>query len=112
MLTKQKGALMIINWVAAKAQQFLPVQDVDPDELSVNFDFALSAEMLGLLHAQNDDGMDTGGTTPRTREVESHLEQQSTAAQGTVAEEDRQDQQTNAIIITRVTLDEHELALA
>jgi len=44
---------MIINWVAAKAQQFLPVQDAGLDELSINFDFALSAEIMGLLYAKN-----------------------------------------------------------
>ncbi len=44
---------MIINWLAAKAQQFLPVQDAAVDELSVSFDFALSAEIAGLLYAQN-----------------------------------------------------------
>ena len=110
---------MIINWVAAKTQQFLSVQDAEPDELSVNFGFVLSAEMLGLLHAQNDDCMDAGGTTPRMGEVESRLEQRSRAPTvgalgdaGEVAEADQQDQAVNAIPITRFTLDEHELALA
>jgi glycerol-3-phosphate responsive antiterminator len=44
---------MIINWVAAKAQLFLPVQDAGLDELSINFDFALSAEIMGFLHTKN-----------------------------------------------------------
>ena len=44
---------MIIDWVTAKAQQFLPVQDAGLDELSVSFDFALSSEIMGLLYAQN-----------------------------------------------------------
>ena len=44
---------MFINWVAAKAQQFLPVQDAGLDELSINFDFALSAEIMGFLYAKN-----------------------------------------------------------
>ena len=51
---------MIINWVATKAQQFLPVQDAGLDELNVSFDFALSAEIMDLLYAQNDDCMDAG----------------------------------------------------
>jgi hypothetical protein len=101
---------MIINWVAAKTQQFLPVHDAEPDELSVNFDFALSAEMLGLLHAQNDDCMDAGGTTPRMRELASRMEQQSRASQEAIA--DAGDQAANATTATRFTLDEHELALA
>ncbi|MBC8378590.1 MAG: hypothetical protein ISR72_05045 [Methylobacter sp.] len=49
---------MIINWFAAKAQKLLPLQDADLDELSINFDFALSAEITGLLYAKNDDCMD------------------------------------------------------
>ncbi len=44
---------MIINRLTALAQQFLPEQNAEPDELSVNFDFALSAEMLDVLYAQN-----------------------------------------------------------
>lgn len=55
---------MIIDWVAAKAQQFLPAED---DELSVNFDFALSAEIADLLYAQNQaagqvEAVNTGAT--------------------------------------------------
>lgn len=45
---------MIINWLATKAQQFLPVQDAGLDELSVSFDFALSSEIIALLHAQHE----------------------------------------------------------
>ncbi|TAN71036.1 MAG: hypothetical protein EPN17_02465 [Methylobacter sp.] len=45
---------MIINWLAAKAQQFLPEQDDGLDELSVSFDFALSAEIIAVLYAQNE----------------------------------------------------------
>jgi hypothetical protein len=43
---------MIINWLAAKAQQFLSVQDVELDEheLSIGFDFALNVEMLDLQY--------------------------------------------------------------
>ena len=44
---------MIINWIAAKAQLFLPAQDAGLDELSINFDFALSAEIIDLLYAKN-----------------------------------------------------------
>ncbi|MFI3154577.1 MAG: hypothetical protein QX199_00325 [Methylococcaceae bacterium] len=50
---------MIIDWVAAKAQQFLPVQDAGLDELSVSFDFALSSEIMGLLYAQNEPDQQT-----------------------------------------------------
>lgn len=44
---------MIINWIAVKAQQFLSAQDEGLDELSIGFDFALSAEIADLLYAQN-----------------------------------------------------------
>lgn len=44
---------MIINWVTAKAQQFLQVQDAGFDELGISFDFALSTEIMDLLYAQN-----------------------------------------------------------
>lgn len=47
---------MVINWVATKAQLFLPVEDTELDELSVNFDFALSAEIMELLYTQNTAG--------------------------------------------------------
>jgi hypothetical protein len=99
---------MIINWAAAKAQQFLPIQDTELDELSVSFDFALSAEMMGLLYAQNDACMDAGGTTPRMEEVE----QLPRATQGTVAETVQQAEAADSTEITQVALDEHELALA
>jgi hypothetical protein len=80
---------MIINWVAEKALQFLPIQDTDLDELSVNFDFALSAEIMGLLYAQNDDCMDA--------EI--------------VAEAVQQDE-ANSFTLPQFALDEYELALA
>lgn len=44
---------MIINWLTAKAQQFLPTDDAELDELSSTFDFALSDEIMGLLYAHN-----------------------------------------------------------
>ena len=37
---------MIINWIAAKALPYLSIDDAELDELSVNFDFALSAEIM------------------------------------------------------------------
>ncbi|MEY3879913.1 MAG: hypothetical protein RIQ94_708 [Pseudomonadota bacterium] len=43
---------MVITWVTTKAQQFLVAEDAELDALSVNFDFALSAEMLDLLYQQ------------------------------------------------------------
>lgn len=85
---------MIINWLAAKAQQFLPAQDAGLDELSVSFDFALSAEIMDLLSVQNDDCMDAGGR----------------ATQGAVAEAGQQPEAATAI--KRFILDEHEQALA
>jgi hypothetical protein len=45
---------MIIDWIAATTQQLLLEQDVEPDELSENFDFALSAEIMALLRAKNE----------------------------------------------------------
>jgi hypothetical protein len=77
---------MIINWVTAKAQQFLPGQDAELDELNVSFDFALSPEIMDLLYAQNDDCMDA-----------------AVAEAGQPAED--------AAAITQFGLDEHELAL-
>lgn len=68
------------NWVTEKTQQSLPAYDAELDELSVNFDFALSAEILDLLYAQNAAG--------QRRKTASKLS------------------------ITRLALDEHELALA
>ncbi|MFZ2406449.1 MAG: hypothetical protein WAW41_15040 [Methylobacter sp.] len=43
----------MINWVTEKAQQFLPAQDTELDEheLSIGFDFALSAEIMELQYA-------------------------------------------------------------
>jgi hypothetical protein len=49
----KKGIPMAINWIETKAQQFLPVQDAELDELSISFDFALSAEIIDLLYAKN-----------------------------------------------------------
>ncbi len=73
---------MIINWLAAKAQQFLPVQDagLDEHELSISFDFAMSAEIMDLLYAKD------------------AASQQAKAA--------------HLAATTRFALDEHELALA
>lgn len=44
---------MIINWLAEKAQQFLPTQDtgLDEHELSLSFDFVISAEIMDLQYA-------------------------------------------------------------
>ncbi len=46
---------MTINWLAAVAQQFLPVEDagLDEHELSISFDFALNAEVMDLVYAKN-----------------------------------------------------------
>ncbi|MDP3875831.1 MAG: hypothetical protein Q8Q50_02510 [Methylobacter sp.] len=44
---------MIINWIAAKALPYLSMDDAELDELSVNFDFALSAEIMAMLYTQN-----------------------------------------------------------
>jgi len=81
---------MIINWIATKAQQFSAVKDAAPDELNVNFDFALSPEIISLLYAQNDDSLNAGSGAPH-EEADQRLEQANTLA---------------------FTLDEHELALA
>jgi hypothetical protein len=54
---------MIINWVTSKAQQFLPEQDAELDELNVSFDFALSPEIMELLYAQNEACTDTSQQT-------------------------------------------------
>lgn len=88
-LNKRKGIAMIINWVTAKARQFLPGQDAGLDELNVSFDFALSPEIMDLLYAQNDDCMDAS-----------------------VAEADQPPaKDADAAAITQFELDEHELAL-
>lgn len=81
---------MIINWVATKAQQFLAVKDADFDELNINFDFALSPEIISLLYAQNDDNLNVEGR----------------------ATDEEADQQIEEIEAPAFTLDEHELALA
>ncbi|MFU8788009.1 MAG: hypothetical protein ACNA7G_03210 [Methylobacter sp.] len=44
---------MIINWLSAKALPYLMIDDAEPDELSVDFDFALSTEIMAMLYAQN-----------------------------------------------------------
>lgn len=44
---------MIINWLAAKALPYLTRDDAELDEFSVDFDFALSAEIMAMLYAQN-----------------------------------------------------------
>jgi hypothetical protein len=74
---------MIINWVTAKAQQFLPEQDAGLDELNVSFDFALSPEIMELLYAQNEACADAG----------------------------QQAEADTATVIRHVNLDEYELAL-
>ena len=81
---------MIIDWVAAKVQYFLPEQNAGIDEFS--FDFALSPEIMDLLHAQNEDGSDT-----TVREADAKAEQQD---------------QTDMIAIMQFALDEYEMALA
>ncbi len=81
---------MIINWVATKAQQFLAENDADFDELNINFDFALSPEIISLLYAQNDSNLNTGDR----------------------AQHEEADQQTEEINTPAFALDEHELALA
>jgi len=95
---------MIINWVAAKAQQLLPVKDAGLDELSANFDFALSVEIRRFLYTQNDDCTDAGGTTPWMEEVEQRMEQLPRAPQ--------QAEIASATVVSELALDEHELALA
>lgn len=99
---------MVINWVTAKAQQLLPVQDAELDELNANFDLALSVEIRGFLYAQNDDCMDAGGTPPRMGEIEQRRERLPEA----VAEARQQAEIAGATTISRLALDEHELALA
>jgi hypothetical protein len=74
---------MIIDWVTAKAQQFLPEQDAGLDELNVSLDFALSPEIMELLYAQDEACTDAG----------------------------QQDEAENATVIRHVGLDEYELAL-
>ncbi len=81
---------MMIKWVTTKAQQFFPVKDAGVDEFSVNFDFALSIEMMALLSAQHDHYMQ----------------------QGAVAGTRQQAEIADAPAISQLDLDEHELALA
>jgi hypothetical protein len=80
---------MIINWVTAKAQQFLPEQDAGLDEFNVSFDFALSPEIMDLLYAQNDECMAAEAITEANQPAED----------------------ADATAITQFELDEHELAL-
>lgn len=63
---------MIINWLATKAQQFLPVQDAGPDELSVSFDFALSSEIIALMHAQNESTQQADAATVTQCALDEH----------------------------------------
>ena len=95
---------MIINWVATKAQQFLPVPDPGLDELSVNFDFPLSAEIMDLLYAQNDECMDAGGRIASGTATESN--------EGAVAGASQQVEAAEVVVMSEFALDEHELALA
>jgi hypothetical protein len=95
---------MIINWMATKAQQFLPVPDTGLDELSVNFDFPLSAEIMDLLYAQNGDCMDTEGRIAFGTAIESN--------EGAVAGESQQVESAEVAVMSGFALDEHELALA
>lgn len=103
----QKGILMIINWVSEKAQQFISAQDTGLDELSVNFDFALSAEIIGLLYAQNNGFMNAEGTLSEDGKDRIAPE---TAIESN-AEATLQDE-VNDVSLPQFVLDEHELALA
>ncbi|WP_432742564.1 hypothetical protein ABXJ76_17970 [Methylobacter sp. G7] len=129
---------MIINWVAAKAQQLLPAQDTGLDECSANFDVALSVEIRRFLYTQNDDCTDAGGramqgaiaddctdaggTTPWMEEVEQRREQLPRAMQGAIADDfikqrsgmpraPQQAEIANVTTLAQPALDEHELAL-
>lgn len=107
---------MIINWVAAKAQQFLPVQDAGLDELSVNFDFALSAEIMELLYAQNDDCMEAGGRAAQGAVADDGMEAGGgsviESSDGAVTEASQQVEAAEVAVMSEFALDEHELALA
>lgn len=103
---------MIINWITTKTQQFLPAQTDETDELSVYFDFALSAEMLGLLYGQDHACIDAEATTPGMRQVESSLRHQSGATQDAVAEAGQQIKSAKVLANPYIALDEYELALA
>ncbi|MDO9168287.1 MAG: hypothetical protein Q7U18_04220 [Methylobacter sp.] len=94
---------MIINWVAAKAQQLLLAQDTEIDEFSANFDVALSVEIRRFLYTQNDGCTDAGGTTPWIEAVEQRREQLPRAPQ--------QAEIANVTTLAQPALDEHELAL-
>lgn len=107
---------MIINWVAAKAQQFLPVHDTGLDELSVNFDFALSAEIMELLYlyGQSNGGMDAGAVADDCINAESGIASGTSteSSEGIVAGARQQVEAAEAAPLSRFALDEHELALA
>lgn len=47
--------MIIINWLAAVAQQFSLIEDagLDEHELSISFDFGLNAEIMDLLYTKN-----------------------------------------------------------
>ncbi|MDI1229887.1 MAG: hypothetical protein PSU93_01910 [Methylobacter sp.] len=109
---------MIINWVAAKAQQLLPVQDTELDEFSANFDVALSVEIRRFLYTQNDVCTDAGGTTPWMKEVEQRMEQLPRAIADDFIKQrsgmpraPQQAEIANVTTIAEPALDEHELAL-
>lgn len=107
---------MIINWVAAKAQQFLPVQDAEIDELSVDFDFALSAEIMDLLYlyGQSNDGMEAGEVADDCMNAESGIAfgVESESSEEAVADENQQVEAVEVAVMSIFALDEHELALA
>lgn len=52
-LTEPKGLLMMTDWLAAVTERLLPARNAEPDELSIDFDFALSAEMMDWLYARH-----------------------------------------------------------
>ncbi|MGZ5007068.1 MAG: hypothetical protein ACXWFI_04310 [Methylobacter sp.] len=85
---------MIIDWMAGKAQLFLPEQD---DEFYLGLDFALSPEIMNLLHAQNSDSL---------------AAEQEGAQQQAFAEPVQQETEDADTFIAQLELDEHELALA
>ncbi|TAK60687.1 hypothetical protein [Methylobacter sp.] len=107
----QKGILMIINWVAEKAQQFISAQDAELDELSINFDFALSAEIIGLLYAQNNGFMNAEDAPPKDGKDGIAPQTAIESNAGAVAEAALQDE-VNDVTLPQFVLDEHELALA
>ena len=85
---------MIIDWMASKAQLFLPEQD---DEFYLGLDFALSPEIMSLLYAQNDDCTDA---------------EEKGVTQQVIADPAQQEAEDADAFIAQFELDEHELALA